>query len=70
MIRTTAVKRTKDSMSMLLEKTTNSVLREYKKGRDIVPLVKKISEINTDKWKPLAPTRTGTPIVVPEAEMV
>jgi len=69
-IRTTAVNRTKDSMSMLLEKTTNSVLREYKKGRDIVPPVKKIIEINTDKWKPLAPTRTGTPIVVPEAEMV
>jgi len=57
-IRTSAVNRTKDSMNMFQEKTTSYVIREYKKERDVVPQVKKGFEINTDKCKPAAPTRT------------
>ena len=45
-----------DSMTLFQEKIASYVMREYKKGRDIVPLIKKIEEINTTKWKPTTPT--------------
>ena len=48
--------RPKDSMTLFQEKIASYVMREYKKGRDIVPLIKKIEEVDITKWKPASPT--------------
>ena len=45
------------------------VIREYKKGRDIAPLINKIEDIDTNKWKPTTPT-AATGATVPELEML
>ena len=56
-------------MTLFQEKIASYVMREYKKGRDIVPLIKKIKDIDTTKWKPATPTaETGE--TVPAAEML
>ena len=44
-------------------------MQEYKKGRDIVPLIKKIEEVDTSKWKPATPT-AATGATVPAVEML
>ena len=68
-IRTKSQNQTKDSMTLFQEKIVSYVIREYKKGRDIVPLIKKIEEVNTTKWKPTTPT-AATRKEVPAAEML
>ena len=55
-----------DSIS---RKISSYVMCEYKKGRDIVPLIKKIEEVHTSKWKPTTPT-AATGATVPAAEML
>ena len=51
-IRTKSEHRTKDPIRLFQEKIVSYVMQEYKKGRDIVPLIKKIEDIDTTKWKP------------------
>ena len=67
-IGTKSENRTKDSMKLFQNKIASYVLREYKKGRDIVTIIKKIEEVDTSKWKPTAPASTGGK--VPESEMM
>ena len=43
-------------MTLFQEKLASYVMCEYKKGRDIVPLIKRIEEVNTIKWKLSMPT--------------
>ena len=71
-IGTKSENQTKDSMTLFQEKLASYVMRKYKKGRDIVPLIKKIEEVNTSKWKPTTPTAATatTGSTVPEAEML
>ena len=72
-IGTKSENRTKDSMSMFEEKIASYVMCEYKKGRDIVPLIKKIESVDTSKWKPTTPTAVADAkgnAKVPEAEMM
>ena len=56
-------------MTLFQEKLSSYVMREYKKGRDIVPLIKKIEEVDTAKWKPTTPT-VAEGMIVPPAEMM
>jgi len=67
-IETKSENRTKDSMKLSQNKIASYVLREYKKGRDIITIIKKIEEVDISKWKPAAPTSTGGKI--PESEMM
>ena len=56
-------------MILFQEKIASYVMWEYEKGRDIVPLIKKIEEVNITKWKPTTPTApTGS--TVPAAKML
>ena len=45
-IGTKSENRTKELMTLLQEKISSYVMREYKKGRDIIPLIKKIEEVD------------------------
>ena len=62
--------RTKDSMTLFQEKIASYVMREYKEGRDIVPLIKKIEDVDTTKWKPTTPTAPTGKKEVPAVEML
>ena len=68
-IGTKSENRTKDLMMLFQEKLASYVMREYKKGRDIIPLIKKIEEVNTSKWKPTTPA-VAEGKTVPAAEMM
>ena len=69
-IGTKSENRNKDSMTMFQEKISSYVMRNYKKGRDIVPLIKKIEEVDTTKWKPTAPAIPSGKTEAPAAEML
>ena len=56
-------------MTLFQEKIVSYMIREYKKGRDIVLLIKKIEDIDTAKWKPTTPTAAAG-ATVPEVEML
>ncbi len=53
-------------MKLFQNKIVSYVLREYKKRRDVVTIIKKIEEVDTSKWKPAIPTSAGDKI--PESE--
>ena len=67
-IGTKSKNRTKDSMTLFQEKIASYMMREYKKGMDIVLLIK-IEDIDTMKWKPLVPN-AATGETVPAVEML
>ena len=50
------------------QKVASYVLQEYKKGRDLVTIIKEIEEVDTSKWKAAAPTSTEGKIS--ESEMM
>ena len=68
-IGTKSENRTKDSMTLFQEKLASYVMREYKKLRDIVPLIKKIEDIDTAKRK-LTKGMAVTGKEVPAAEIL
>ena len=68
-IGTKSENRTKELMKVFEEKISSYVMREYKKGSDIVPLIKKIEEVDVTKWKPATPT-AATGATVPAVEML
>ena len=51
--------RTKDPMKLFQSKIATYIMRECKKGRDLVTIIKKIEEVDTSKWNSDAPTSTG-----------
>jgi len=48
-IGTKSENRTKDSIKLFQSKIASYVMREYKKGRDLVTVIKKIEEVDTSK---------------------
>ena len=69
-IGTKSENRTKDSMILFQEKNSSYMMWEYKKGIYIIPLIKKIEEVDISKWKPTAPTLLAADKPVPEADML
>ena len=69
-IGTKSENRNKDSMTMFQEKISSYVMRTYKKGRDIVPLIKKIEDVDITKWKPTTPTIPTGAKEIPAADML